>query len=63
MRRQPPPTPPSDVDPRQLNIPLDSERLRGISQSDRRTTLVVRLARLLSEAAGVAEEERDDDER
>ena len=56
----PPPTPPS-VDPRQLNIPLDSERLRGISSSERRTALA-RLARLLSEAAGVAEE-RDDDER
>jgi hypothetical protein len=61
MRRQPSPTPPS-VDPRQLSIPLDSERLRGISSSDRRTALA-RLARLLSEAAGVAAEERDDDER
>ena len=36
-------------------------RLRGISSSDRRTALA-RLARLLSEAAGVAEE-RDDDKR
>jgi len=61
MRRQPAPTPPVAA-PRQLNIPLDSQRLRGISLSDRRTALV-RLARLLSEAAGVAEEERDDDER
>jgi len=61
MRRQPPPTLPS-IDPRQLSIPLDSERLRGISLSDRRTALA-RLARLLSEAAGVAEEERDDDQR
>ena len=61
MRRQPRPTPPS-VDPRQLNIPLDSVKLRGISSSDRRTALA-RLARLLSEAAGVAEKERDDDER
>ena len=61
MRRQPRPTPPS-ADPRQLSIPLDSEKLRGISPSDRRTALA-RLARLLSEAAGVAAEERDDDER
>ena len=61
MRRQPAPTPPA-ADPRQLNIPLDSERLRGISPSDRRTALA-RLARLLPEAAGVAEEERGDDER
>ena len=61
MRRQPAPTPPS-VDPRQLNIPLDSVKLRGIRSSDRRTALA-RLARLLSEAAGVAEKERDDDER
>jgi hypothetical protein len=60
MRRQPPPTPAAD--PRQLSIPLVSERLRGISPSDRRTALA-RLARLLSEAAGVAAEERDDDER
>lgn len=61
MRRQPRPTPPS-ADPRQLSIPLNSEKLRGISSSDRRTALA-RLARLLSEAAGVAAEERDDDER
>ena len=60
MRRQPPPTP--SADPRQLSIPLVSGRLRGISPSDRRTALA-RLARLLSEAAGVAAEERDDDER
>jgi hypothetical protein len=48
--------------PHQLNIPFDSGRLRGISPSDRRTALA-RLARLLLEAAGVAVEERDDDER
>ncbi len=57
MRRQPPPP---SADPRQLSIPLDSERLRGINSSDRRAALA-RLARLLSEAAGAAE--RDDDER
>ena len=43
-------------------MPFDSGRLRGISPSDRRTALA-RLARLLLEAAGVAVEERDDDER
>ena len=61
MRRQPAPTRPVAA-PYPLNIPLDSQRLRGVGLSDRRTALV-RLARLLSEAAGVAEEERDDDER
>ena len=48
--------------PRQLSIPFDSARLRGISASDRRTALA-RLTRLLLKAAGVAAEERDDDER
>ena len=48
--------------PRQLSIPSDSGRLRGISPSDRRTALA-RLTCLLLEAAGVAAEERDDDER
>jgi hypothetical protein len=48
--------------PRQLSIPFDLGRLRGISPSDRRTALV-RLARLLLEAAGVAAEEQDDDGR
>jgi hypothetical protein len=48
--------------PRQLSMPFDSGRLRGISPSDRRTALT-RLTRLLLEAAGGATEERDDDER
>jgi hypothetical protein len=48
--------------PRQLSIPFNSRELRGISTSDRRMALA-RLARLLLEAAGVAAEERDDDER
>ncbi len=61
MRSLPTPTLPPAV-PHQLNIPFDSGRLRGISPSDRRTALT-RLARLLLEAAGVALEERDDDER
>jgi hypothetical protein len=48
--------------PRQLSIPFDSGKLRGISASDRRLALA-RLTRLLLEAVGVAAEERDDDER
>lgn len=57
------PTLPLPVAPRQLSIPFDSAKLRGISASDRRVALA-RLARLLLEAAGVAaEEERGDDER
>jgi hypothetical protein len=56
------PTPALPVASRQLSIPFDSGKLRGISPSDRRTALV-RLTRLLLEAAGVAAEERDDDER
>jgi hypothetical protein len=47
---------------RQLCIPYDSERLRGMTPSERRTALA-QLSRLMSEAAGVAAEERDDDER
>jgi hypothetical protein len=43
-------------------MPFDAGKLRGISASDRRMALA-RLARLLLEAAGVAAEERDDDER
>ncbi|MGB8436911.1 MAG: hypothetical protein WCE38_21915 [Burkholderiales bacterium] len=48
--------------PRQLRMPFDSERLRGMSPSERRTALA-RLTRLLLEAAGVVVRERDDDER
>ena len=61
MRNPPPPLLPSAA-PRQLSIPFDSARLRGISPSDRRMALV-RLTRLLLEAAGVAAQERDYDER
>ena len=56
------PTPALPAAPRQLSIPFDSGRLRGISPSERRTALV-RLTRLLLEAADVAAEEHDDDER
>jgi hypothetical protein len=59
MRRLP--TPPLPAAPRQLSIRFDSRELRGISASDRRVALA-RLTRLLSEAAGIATEERDDDE-
>lgn len=56
------PTLPRPAAPRQLSIPFDSARLRGISDLDRRTALAW-LTRLLLEAAGVAAEEHDDDER
>jgi hypothetical protein len=48
--------------PRQLSMALDSVSLRGMSPSERRTALA-RLASLLMEAAGVAAEESDNDER
>lgn len=56
------PTLPPPIAPRQLSIPFDSAKLRGISAADRRMALA-RLTRLLLEAAGVPEEECDDDER
>ena len=61
MRNLPTSTLPSPA-PRQLSMPFDSKRLRGMSPSERRTVLA-RLTRLLLEAAGVAVGERDDDER
>ena len=48
--------------PRQLSMAFDFGRLRGMSPSERGTALA-RLASLLLEAAGVAVEEHDDDER
>jgi hypothetical protein len=48
--------------PRQLSILFDSARLRGMSPSDRRAALA-RLANLLLEAANIAAEEGDDDQR
>ena len=48
--------------PRQLSIPFDSAKLRGMSPSERRAA-VTRLASVLSEAANVAAEEGDDDQR
>ena len=53
------PQPPA---PRQLSIPLDCGKLQKISTSDRRIA-VARLTCLLLEAASVAAEEGDDDER
>jgi hypothetical protein len=59
-------TPPSPMllsaAPRQLCIPLDSARLRGMTPAERRISLA-RLASLLLEAAGVATGESDDGER
>ena len=48
--------------PRQLCIPFDSARLRGMSPAERRISLA-RLASLLLEAAGVTVGESDDGER
>ena len=61
MRSLPTPALPSAA-PRQLSIPFDSGRLRGMSPSER-STVLARLASLLLEAAGVAAGESDDDER
>jgi len=61
MRNLPAPAPPATA-PRQLSMALDSVRLRGMSPSERRAVLG-RLAGLLLEAAGVAVQERDDDEQ
>jgi hypothetical protein len=48
--------------PRQLSMPLDSVRLRGIDPSQRATVIAL-LASLLMEAAGIVAGERDDDGR
>ena len=48
--------------PRQLSLALDCVTLRGISPPER-TVIIVRLARLLLEAAAVPMRERDDDRR
>ena len=48
--------------PRQLRIAFDSARLRGMTSSERRIA-VARLASLLLEAANIAAEEREDDQR
>jgi hypothetical protein len=61
MRSLPTPALPPAA-PRQLSIPFDAGRLRGMSPSERSTALV-RLASLLLEAAGVAAGKHDDDKR
>ena len=61
MRSLPTPALPS-VGSHQLSIPFHPGRLCGMSASERRAVLA-RLTRLMLEAAGVASEERDDDER
>ena len=48
--------------PRQLSIAFDSARLRGMTPSERRVALA-RLASLLLEAADIAIEEPDNDQR
>lgn len=48
--------------PRQLSILFDSATLRGMSPSERRAA-VTRLASILLEAANVAVEEGDDEQR
>lgn len=48
--------------PKQLQMQFDSTRLRGMSSHDRQQA-VTRLAILLTEAAGAAEPEGDDDGR
>ncbi len=60
--RSPPTPPPPSAAPRQLSMSFDPRRLRGMSPSERSTTLA-RLVNLLLEAAGVATGERDDDKR
>jgi hypothetical protein len=60
MRNLPAPALPSAA-PRQLSMPFDSARLRGMSLPVR-STVLARLASLLLEAAGVTAGERDDDE-
>lgn len=62
MRTLPPPTR-SLVVVRQLSLPLDSQKLNGLS-SAQRTIVIARLANVVMAAAGVAtEEESCDDER
>jgi hypothetical protein len=48
--------------PRQLSMPLDSARLRGMDPSQR-ALVVARLASLLMEAAGIVPGEHGDDGR
>jgi hypothetical protein len=60
--KTPPPLARLSAVPRQLAIPFESARLRGMTAAERRISLA-RLASLLLQAAGIAAGERDDDER
>lgn len=57
-----PDLPARQTSPKQLQMQFDSTRLRGMSPQDRQQA-VTRLAILLTEAAGAAEQGGDDDER
>jgi hypothetical protein len=56
------PKPPTPAPPRQLSMPLDPARLRGMSPAERRA-VVAMPAILLTEAAGSGTRGRDDDGR
>ena len=60
--KTPPPSTLLSAAPRQLAIPFELVRLRGMTAAERRISLT-RLASLLLQAAGIAAGERDDDER
>ena len=61
MRTLPPPTRPLVV-VRQLSMPLDLQKLNGLS-SAQRTMVIARIANVLMAAAGVVTEESRDDEQ
>ncbi len=48
--------------PRQLSMMFDTARLRGLTPPER-TVIIVRLARVLLEAAGILVREQDDERR
>jgi uncharacterized iron-regulated protein len=50
------------IAPRQLSIPFDTTKLRGMTPAERRISLS-RLVSLLLEASGIAVGEHDDGER
>jgi hypothetical protein len=57
-----PDLPATQTSPKQLQMQFDPTRLRGMSPQDRQQA-VTRLAILLTEAGGAAEQEGDDHER
>jgi hypothetical protein len=48
--------------PRQLSMMFDTAKLRGLTPPER-TVIIVRLARVLLEAAGIPVREQDDERR